>query len=221
MAGPDAELLVSSDDSGPGRRIAGVHAWTIGMLFARSRGARNLLLIVALGIVLGAVAPRGWVELPLRQQVVVVLQPLVCGLFGIMLGVLTQAPGSGMEPRRSGRLAVARATWLLLVILLLELLLVATLYGGSGEGVVVSLRAIAVTGGLTLLVARYLPPVVSWAPAFGFLMVSALYGTRDAFATPKPWALLQQYPDDVPAAVVAIVLVTAGAVSYVRAGGSR
>ncbi len=205
--------------TGPGERVeAAPHArgWTIALLFARSRGARNLVTLIPAGIVVGLLIPQGWIDVPLRRQVVIGLPPLVCGLYGTFLGVLTQVPGGGMERRRAPRLIAARGAWLLTVACLLELLATVTLYGVTVEGLITSARALALTGGTTLLCSRYLPVALSWAPAFTFLTISATFGTRDTLATPESWALLQQYPDSLTATVVAALLATAGATAYIR-----
>lgn len=184
-------------------------------LFARSRGIGTGALFLLVSIVSAALASSEMVAVPLAEDRNSLLLTWMSCLPAVVATPLFAPPDHAREVAFPGRpLATLRVGWLATLTAASPLLYVLAQSGSGAEADFAWWYArnhLLLLGG-GAVASTWLGPATAWLPGAVFSLATWFVGTKDAAGTPWPWALLQQHPGSVPAAVVTGTLCVAAVV---------
>lgn len=183
--------------------------WYAGYLFAKSRGGRLLLPILAVATLAVLVAPRGPVGVPLRIHAYTFAGPMALSLAGMMAIVCLQAPNRLVE-FATRRLAWVRAVWWCLLVCACA---VPGLLLAGVDGYLLALRQTLLVFGFGTVVAIGVPQVFAWVAPASIVAVTALYGWRETLE-PQWWAILAYPGQSVLAFAIALSIGVASCLAY-------
>jgi hypothetical protein len=189
-------------------------------LYARTRGASSLVGVLILVSLLAAMTPQGLERVPFRVLATTHLPPLVAAFPGLLLATSLRTPDPELETVAPRSVRVLRLWWLLGVLLVTSVVVAVALGGPFGLTEVVVRNHLGAAG-IAAAAATFLPPPAAWLPTAAYLGSTWLYGTVDAVATPRWWALFVQPPGSGAALAIAAAIAVAGGSMWVWLGSRR
>lgn len=158
------------------------------LLFARSRAAGSLAVLVLGIVVIGSLVPGGLVAVPFRSDAHALILLVVVALPAAFVHLALRRPSAHVE--RTAQLRTARFVWWILATATLTLTATASVWARDGDVAIPVARNCLLLAGLTSVVARWAQPALAWLGATAFGGLCLTYGTIGPDGAPEAWALL-------------------------------
>lgn len=195
----------------------GYSQWSAAHRLARSRSAGVLGAAMSAVVLIAAVLPRGPVDVPLREMVVVEILPLLPALVCLAVPFTLASPMPELETAAPRSVALLRAAMASTVFGAAALTTLLMAWAARLPDEILALeRNQAALLGVCLLASAVASVGVSWAVVPAIVIVTFLFGSNPDGAA--RWALLLQPPFSLPAGLIGFGLAALGMVVHVAFG---
>jgi len=185
------------------------------LLFARSRAAGSLAVLVVGIVVVGILVPGGLVAVPFRSDAHALVLLVVVALPSAFVHFALRRPSAHVE-RPTRVLKTARFLWWILATATLTLAATLSVWTRDGDVAIPVARNCLLLAGITTVVARWTQPALAWLGAATFGGVCLTYGTIGPDGAPEAWALLLHPEASLSAWSVSVAVAAVGWFLYGR-----